>query len=400
MQFSFIRDLVNSVWMVDALTLEIYAPVLRGIFNGLQFEREQSDDKYKPYNIAVKENSSNPQSDKSIFVQPVRGMMMKHDTMSGLAGARTMAQNLLNADNNQNIIGHILVIESGGGQADAVPELADAIGKLTKPIVAWVDGYMCSAAMYVGSYCKKIIASRETDMVGCIGTMIQLGGFPKFNKDADGFTSVRIYADGSDEKNDDYETALTGDFKLIKERILNPHNERFKTNMQANRPGVKDEHLKGRTFPAGEVVGILVDEIGNFDTAVQAVMSLSKKTSKVNNMSNKKLTNLTTTLGITELVVNEGHASLNEQQLESVENALATGAQSAADLATANANLQTANATIAERDATITAQAARIAELEKSPGASQATVVVDTDSNLSGDSEATPYETARKILKG
>jgi protease-4 len=165
-QYSFIRDLVQSVWAVDAMTAQIYAPVLRGVFNGLHFEREYPDTKYLPYQVStITYQPSAHEGDNMVFVQPMRGVLMKHSTESGVIGTRRMAENLLKADKNSTIIGHILLIESGGGQVAAVPELTDAIQKLTKPIVAFVDGTMCSAAMYIGSYCKKIIASRETDYI-------------------------------------------------------------------------------------------------------------------------------------------------------------------------------------------------------------------------------------------
>jgi protease-4 len=313
-----------------------------------------------------------------------------------------MAGNLLKADKNTDVVGHILLIDSGGGQVAAVPELSDAIKQLTKPIVAYVDGTMCSAAMYVGSYCKKIIASRDTDNIGCIGTMIELSGFPKFNKEPDGFTCVRVYADQSTEKNDEYEAALAGDFKLVKERILNQHNEQFIAAIRANRPNVKDEHLKGRTFRASEVIGTLIDSIGAFETAVQTVLELSNSaTQQLNNSTtmNKKITALLAILAATELVVEDGQTSLNEQQLEAIENALAAGNTATAELATAKNELQTANATIATRDATIAEQAKKIADLEAAAGAPTATAVKPTDGEETAEPENT-YQTVRNILKG
>jgi protease-4 len=400
MHFSFLKELVTSAWQIDAITAQIYAPVLRGVFAGLHFEREEPDSKYQPFQAAAPAKSGTS-SGKVVNVQPVRGIMMKNNSSSGIIGTRTMAGNLLKADKQDNVIGHILLIESGGGQVSAVPELSDAIKQLTKPVVAWVDGCMCSAAMYVGSYCKKIIASRDTDSIGCIGTMIELSGFPKFNKEPDGFTYVRIYADQSSEKNDEYEAALTGDFKLVKERILNPHNEQFIADIRANRPNVKDEHLKGRTFRASEVVGTLIDSIGDFETAVQAVLELNNSTVKqLNNSTMKtKLSAMLAVLALTELAIEDGQTSLNEQQLGAIESALAAGNTAAAELATATTALQTANATIATRDATIAAHEKTIADLKVAAGAPSATVVKTTDGKESDEPE-NAYQNVRNILKG
>jgi protease-4 len=404
-QFSFLKELLTSAWQIDAITAQIYAPVLRGVLNGLHFEREEPNENYQPYNVADSRTSPVSNRTSQINVQPLRGVMLKHDSMSGIVGTRTIAGNLRNADKNKDVTGHILLIDSGGGQVAAVPELSDAIKQLTKPIVAFVDGCMCSAAMYVGSYCKKIIASRDTDNIGCIGTVIELAGFPKFNKEPDGFTYVRIYADQSTEKNEEYEAALTGDFKLVRERILNPFNEQFIADIRSNRPNVKDEHLKGRTFHASEVVGTLIDSIGAFETAIQAVLELSQQstTKQLNNSTtmNKKRAALMTLLEVTELVIEDGQTSLNEQQLEAIENALVAGDTAATGLATAKTELQTASATIATRDATIAEQAKKITELEAAAGAPSATVVKPTDGDGKPAAESkNTYQNVRDILKG
>jgi protease-4 len=402
MQYSFIKELLTSTWLIDAVTLQQYAPVLRGILTlGLHFEKENPDENDLPYCVSLANGTRiniDKHSDRCVFVQPVKGLMMKHSTESGVIGTRRMAQNLLNADKNPDITGHILLIESGGGQADSVPELSDAIRKLTKPVVAFVDGCMCSAAMWVGSYCQKIIASRDTDTVGCIGAMITLQGFPKFNKEPDGYTYVRIYADDATEKNDEYEAALTGDFKLIRERVLNPMNEQFVNAIRTNRPNVKDEHLKGRTFKASEVAGTLIDSIGDFNSAVAAVVDLSKtkKHNSKNMANNKKLTALLAVLALSELAFEDGHTSLNEEQIEAIEAALAAGTKAANDLATANENLRMANSVIAQYDETIETLNERIADFEKKPGAESAEAI----DGINAGSEGNVYTGVRNELKG
>ena len=107
----------------------------------------------------------------------------------------------------------------------------------------------------------------------------------------DGSIVARIYADGADEKNIEFEKALDGDFKLIKERLLNPHNEQFKADVMTNRPTVKDDQLTGRTYPASEVIGTLIDSIGTLNDAIQKVVelaSLQKKTNQPTNTNNSK----------------------------------------------------------------------------------------------------------------
>jgi ClpP class serine protease len=185
--------------------------------------------------------------------------------------------------------------------------------------VVFVDGMMASAALYIGSYADYIIAKRESDIIGSIGTMIELQSFKNIDEDKQtGERVVRIYADQSTEKNKAFEEAINNlNFIPIKEKILNPHNERFIADMKANRPNIKDTEITGETFNASEVVGTLIDEVGSFETAVNKILELSKiknfnlKTSKFMNKEQLKQEHSSV---YTE-VVNEG-VVLEKQRVE------------------------------------------------------------------------------------
>ncbi len=209
-----------------------------------------------------------------ISVVRLEGVMTRDETACQW-GTRDLAQWLLQGDQNNRVIGSILLVDSGGGAADSVRDLADAIHACSKPIVAYCDGYMCSAAYYAASYCNSIMAHDRRNMVGCIGTMIELGGYPMKSVDEDGYVRLRIYADGSEEKNSDYEKALEGDVKPIRENLLNPLAEDFRNDVKANRPTATDDQLKGRTYFAQDVVGTLIDGIGTMDDAVAKTLELS-----------------------------------------------------------------------------------------------------------------------------
>jgi protease-4 len=300
--------------------------------------------------------------------------MLRDDAGCGMIGTRTIATMLREADAKEEVIGHILRIDSGGGAADSVPDLAEAIQACQKPVLAFVDGYMCSAAMYAGSYCTHIMANRETNRVGCIGTMIQIADYPKEAKEANGMVHLRIYADGSDSKNEEFESALDGDFKLIKERILNPTNEKFKADIRANRPNVTDEQLKGRTYQAKEALGTLIDSIGNFDAAVAKVVELSN----LNITKMEGLENLQAVPSCANLEMVDECVSLNKEQLTDIDTAIAnekalnqTSSQTISEQAAEISQLKTENATLqSDNEAKTTEIAslkATIEELNKRP---------------------------------
>ncbi len=331
---SLFNDIFREPWMIEPQTAAAQKQVLQGLLMGLEFTQE---DEMVQAAIGHKQNPSIPRG-RSINVVNLEGTMLRDDGPCGMVGTRTLAALIREADAKEEVMGHILYIDSGGGAANSVPDLAEAIQACQKPVVAFVDGYMCSAAMYVGSYCRHIIANREDNKVGCIGTMIQLEDWPKQVKDSDGIVHLRVYADGAEEKNDEYEKALEGDFSLIKQRVLNPHNERFKADIRKNRPAVNEDQLKGRTYEAKDAVGTLIDAIGSFDTAVAKVMELSTlNITQMNEFDN--IQSLDTCRGL-QMV--EGYVSLNGEQLAEIENKLA-------ELETEKALNKTHSDTIAEQ---------------------------------------------------
>ena len=313
---SLFNDIFREPWMIDPQTAVAQKQVLQGLLMGMGFEEDDDEDEL-PDSVKHSDDNTIPNG-KRIHLSYLQGTMFRDGTVCGIPGTRVIAADLLEADSQKDIIGHILIIDSGGGAANSVPDLAEAIQACTKPVIAYVDGYMCSAAMYVGSYCDYIIAHREEDQVGCIGTMIQLADFPKQVRDNDGMVHVRVYADGADEKNGEYEAALEGNFELIKERVLNPANERFKADIRKNRPAVKDDQLKGRTYNAKEVEGTLIDAVGNFESAVAKILELSN----LNITQMKGHENLQSLESCRDLQMVDGYVSLNGEQLAEIENAL------------------------------------------------------------------------------
>jgi ClpP class serine protease len=405
MQYSFVKSLLESSWMIHPGAASAYFPLLKGALSGLEFIAEPEPENSIPFLVSVSTNRVIPfsdpddlsfsrEGDQFVFVLNLRGTVLKHDAFCGPRGTRTLASRLARMDKEANVIGHVIVTESGGGMAAAVPEMADAIQALTKPVVAWIDGMSASAAYYINSYCSHIMASRATDQVGCIGTLIQLQGYPKFAKLDDGSVVARIYADAAAEKNDEYEAALEGNFTLIKERILNPHNEQFVSDVKTNRSVVLDEQLKGRTYNAGDVVGTLIDSIGSFNDAVELVISLAKPiagTKQNSNINNSKkmdgLTNLNNIQSISGFEVVDGHASFNEEQLNDIEQELANGAQATERVTELEQQNTTLTETVTQRDTRITELESALTSALGDNADDSASVEKPTDGGGSADTE-------------
>lgn len=313
-KLSFFNDIFREPWMIEPQTAIANRMMVIGVLNGFMFEPE---DKNLQTELTHRDMPAIPLGRK-VDVVNLTGTMLRDDGACGMIGTRTLAKQLMDTERDDSVIGHILFVDSGGGAANSIPDLAEAIEACEKPVVAYVDGYMCSAAMYAASYCDHIMAHRAEDRVGCIGTMIELSDWPKNVKDSNGMLHIRVYADGAEEKNDEFESALEGNFQLIKERMLNPHNEQFKADIRKNRPSVREDQLKGRTYEAKDAIGTLVDSIGDFEAAVNKVIELSNLT--IEKMEGRE--HLQSLDSCHDLQTVDGTVTLNEQQLDEIDTTL------------------------------------------------------------------------------
>lgn len=387
MNYPFLKDVIGSPWQIDVQTLNGLFPILKGMVNGLNIDKGEEPQNHIPFSVVAAASGEsdcpedNPEveeySPKVINIIPLRGVLTKHDQDCGPRGTRTIGNRLLKADAESNVIGHILIVESGGGQSVAVAEMTDAMQKCTKPIVTWIDGVAASAGYYIPAYSKEIIASRELDVVGCIGTMLVWEGrSAKSEANEDGEIQVRIYADGAEDKNAEYEAAINEfNFSPVKESLLNPLNAKFKTDVKSQRPAVIDEQLKGKTYFAKDVVGTLIDAIGPFELAVERVKALanyksttskgSKQISINNNPMAKQFLHVNQVLSVEALEGSDEGVFLNEEQLQSIEESLELNQQLVTERDAAVQLTQTANTTIETLQQEVTdAQAAAAAVID------------------------------------
>ena len=340
-----------SQWMLDPITANAASLVLADMIGAARLkakypdmEYEDDDDSrptdYYHYYITHRDNAAIPEG-KYVSVVRVEGVMMRDEGWCQ-PGTRDLAEWLKKGDADQRVLASILFVDSGGGAADSVRPLSDAITECKKPVLAFCDGHMCSAAYYVASYCGHIMANDPRNMVGCIGTMIQFADYPAKSKDDDGYMRLRIYADGSEEKNADYEAALEGNFKPIRENLLNPLAEDFRNDVKKNREKVKDDQLRGRTYFAQDVQGTLIDTIGDFRAAVDQALKMTN----LNIITMKGHENLQSLDTCRDLQMVDGYVSLNGEQLAEIDTAIG---ESKTEKALNDVN----SATIAEQQNTI-----------------------------------------------
>lgn len=230
----------------------------------------------------AQDNQFSKAPEGSVAVVQLRGDMMKEGTMCSY-GTEEIAAVVREAADAKNIIGIRLDIDSGGGAVDAIAPMLDAIAfsqSKGKPVVAACD--LCaSAAYYVASHCDSIVAVNDISAeFGSIGVMMQFPDYAKYYEQK-GIKIHTIYSDLSDYKNAPFEAARKGDYKAIKEEMLDPLARQFQEAVKSHRKNLKqdiDGIVAGRMFYARQALEYgLIDQIGTTESATELVRKLSAK---------------------------------------------------------------------------------------------------------------------------
>ena len=296
----------------------------------------------------------------SVAVISVKGVLMKEDMVCGPAGTATLGRSIQQADSNPNISAIVLHIDSPGGTVDGTEALANIIRNTQKPVVAFVDGLMASAALWIGSAANEIIASTDTDEIGSVGVIMRFADWqPHWEKKGVKFHTVA--ASTSPEKNKAFDELREGNYDAYIKEVLDPIDKKFMDVIKERFPNCEDKHLTGKVFFARDVMDIFINSIGTLGDAVTRAHQLSNTEVENSNhnlknrSSMKQFAKLNTVLGLDALESVDEAVSMNEEQLELVESALLQNDQAVANARTeaetqrdaANASLVTSNNSLA-----------------------------------------------------
>lgn len=295
-----ILQIARGIWAIEPNAAEAYRPIVQAILkgestNGLMPLVELKEDFSKnqqPFFVNTMDECGSKMTASihstfddikaaprnSVAITPLTGVVMKND-FCGSPGTKTLNSWMKEADSNENIIAHVLYVDSPGGSVDGTMDFSESIKTLNKPVVAFADGLMASAAYWIGSSAKHIMASNKLNQIGSIGTYITLTDWSKHDE-MNGIRDIEIYATKSTEKNIEYREALKGNEDLMKQR-LDVFNEAFLSGVKRNRFGKSlnaDNTLKGQLHFSSEALQYgLIDSIGTFEDAVNKAISLTKK---------------------------------------------------------------------------------------------------------------------------
>lgn len=167
-------DILTSPWAIVPEKLleiqEIYFIHLRG---------ERIDIKGIETRIGkpLKREEQNYETRNGVAIIPIDGPIAKRMNLltevSGGSSIELIERDFKEALEDPQAKSIILHIDSPGGSVDGVQEVANLIfdSRGKKPIVAFTDGMMGSAAYWIGSAAEKIYISADTNQIGSIGVV-------------------------------------------------------------------------------------------------------------------------------------------------------------------------------------------------------------------------------------
>lgn len=230
--------------------------------------------------LAVKSEEVDPYTQErreaTIHVMRVNGPILRNAGMCAVGSIEQKEEIIAAA--NEGVMGHIIIINSGGGCATSIHDYEDAMNycrEKGQPVVAFVRGTAASAAYALAACCDHILTYSEYDSVGCIGCMAAF--FTNKDGDKNSITQEtyrEVYATKSPKKNEYCRRVADGDYELV-QKLVDDGCEEFHELLNRVRPQVTDEQKEGDTYDAKDVIGTLVDGVGDFQTAVDKVVEMA-----------------------------------------------------------------------------------------------------------------------------
>lgn len=390
-------SLLSSKWMLEPTEVPTMLHLLNGILSNEANTNNLASEAIYPFIVTQSKQIIRTKiewgqpifpdaSEPYILIYPIKSSIYKYNQSCGPVGTTTHKQRLSNYLNNPNCTSVILDIDSGGGQVSGTPNFYDFINKSSKPVHAFTDGYMCSAAYYIGSACKSITADPRAEKIGSIGALVyfidQSGILEK-----QGAKIITQYATKSIKKNSAIRSLIEGEPEEYLKTELDPIVDSFINDVRAKRDNVNEEVFTGDTYNAEDsLANGLIDKISTLEELIDSLLIKPNKisTQKGNTNSMKQYAALNAVLAVQALEGTDKGTYLNEEQLEAVNTVItentATIEQLNGSVATATTAVTNLNSQFSQlmdmvgveasedQEANFTALSDKIADLNKKPG--------------------------------
>lgn len=228
-----------------------------------------------------------------IAVIPITGPIFRYANLfteiSGATSTQVLATDIQTALDNPYVRGIVLDIDSPGGEASGINELANLIraGRSVKPIKAYGGGLMASAGYWLGSAADEIIVD-ETAMLGSIGVVMSY--LDTTERDAkSGVRRVEIVSSASPDKRLD---PATEEGRSKVQAIVDSLANLFVGAVAANRNTTAEKVLSdfgrgGVLIGQDAVMAGMADRTGSLETVIAELAGSASTTKRNTSMSSK-----------------------------------------------------------------------------------------------------------------
>lgn len=212
-----------------------------------------------------------------VAVIPIAGVIGKKmnlmSQISGGASTQLIERDIKAALSDPNVNSILLHIDSPGGTVDGTQTLADVVraAREQKPVLAFADGLMASAAYWIGSSASEIISSSDTTQIGSIGVVTSHRDISKAEESA-GIKTTEISAGKYKRLASQYAPLSAEGADLLQSQVDQLYTI-FVDAVAVNREVTPDQVLAdmadGRVFLSREAMQRgMIDHIANFETTI------------------------------------------------------------------------------------------------------------------------------------
>jgi capsid assembly protease len=211
---------------------------------------------------------------------PIRGVMVHGlkmaEKVDSVVCVEDIEKDIKFAMESSDVKRVVFDIDSPGGMYNGTPELGDVIAKYkgVKPMAAFTNGLMASAAYWTGIASGSVYMSRSAS-VGSIGVVMM---WPDVSKAMEGEgVKIKVFSSG-EFKGMTPEVELTGSQEsYLQTRVMSLANE-FYSHVKEARAGVNESAFDGRTFQAAEAMELgLVDGLARNVEEVISIMKIEEQ---------------------------------------------------------------------------------------------------------------------------
>ncbi len=220
------------------------------------------------------------ESPQKVGVIVAAGEILPGEQPPGMIGGDSLAQQLREAREDDDVAAVVLRIDSPGGSVFASEVIRRELARLReagKPVVASMSSLAASGGYYIAMDADRIVASPAT-LTGSIGIFAI---FPTFERSLE---KLGVHVDGVGT------TVLSGDFRLdrtlgdtsrdlVQQSLEHEYRQFVSRVAQARRKKVEaiDAVARGRVWAGSDALAHgLVDRLGGYDDAVRLAAELAK----------------------------------------------------------------------------------------------------------------------------